>query len=204
MGAVGGGGAGAAFALDGARHGTGDIDAVVVVVMPQAGEGVGEVLGVDHLVGGVLELHLPAVGRGGGRADEEELSGVGEGQVAVPRVYGGRLAEVDTASVAHDGLAVPDGADVDGGLLVEEGDDYTAKGLEWGPRVYGCRLGDQVADGLQVVWTEDVGGLEVGDEEGVGGRCGLYEGRKIREIETERLLGGDGGCPRGPRGLGGG
>lgn len=133
----------------------------------QLGQGVGQVLGVDELVGGVLEADLPAVGRAGRGGDEEELAGVGEGEVLVPLVDGGGLSKVDAALLAHDGLAVPDLADGDGGLLVVEGDDDAAERLERGEGVDGGRLGDEVADDVEVLGEEDGRVGEVGEEEGV-------------------------------------
>ena len=46
------------------------------------------------------------------------------------------LAKVDTAALAHDSLAVPDGAHAHGGLLIREGDDDAAERLERGPGHY--------------------------------------------------------------------
>ena len=71
-------------ALDGGDRGRGvhvGVDGVVVVV--ELGEGLGEVLGVNELVRGVLEAHLPSVRRRGRGADEEELASVGQLEVAV-------------------------------------------------------------------------------------------------------------------------
>lgn len=159
-------GTGPAAAAIGSR-GNGDLDigvnAVGVVVVPQLGERLGEILGVHHGVGGILHALLPVVGRARGRADEEELAGVGQGQVLVGGGYvdGGGLAKVDAAALAEDGLTVPDGADGDGGLLVEEGDDDAAERLEWRPGEDGCRLADEIADGLEVVGGEDVERVDV-------------------------------------------
>jgi hypothetical protein len=44
-------------------------------------------------------------------------------------VDGSGHAKVDTALLTHDGLIVPDLADSDGGLLVEEGDDDATEGF---------------------------------------------------------------------------
>lgn len=154
--------------LDGA-HGGLLCGVVVVLGVVQPRQGLGQVLGVDVLVGRALDSLLPVVGRRGRRADEEELAGVGEGQVRVGRDVEGRgLAEVDAAPLAHDGLAVPDGADGYGIGLGVEGHEDAAEGLERCPGVDGRRLEDQVLDGLEVVGPEDGGVLEVGEEEGVG------------------------------------
>lgn len=144
-------------------------------VVVQLGECVGEVLSVDQLVRCVLKSHLPTMGRRGGRGNKEELAGVGQGEVAVLRVDGGRGAEVDTAGVAEDSLAVPDLAHGYGGVVIKEGDDDAAEGLERGPCVDGSGLGDEIADGLQIVGAEDVEILQVGEEQGVGRRGGLDE-----------------------------
>lgn len=100
--------------------------------MAQLGERVGQVLGVDLLVGRVLQLHLPAVGRRGRGADEEKLAGVGQLEVAVvvQQVEGCGLPEVDATPLAHDGLAVPYRPYPDSGLLVEEGYYDPAEGLQ--------------------------------------------------------------------------
>lgn len=38
---------------------------------------------------------------------------------------------------------------------------------------------DEVADALELVWAEDVEVVEVGEEQRVGGRGGLLEGRQV-------------------------
>lgn len=82
------------------------------------GEGVGKILGMHELVGRILEAHLPAV-RGAGRGrDEEELAGVGQGEVLVAGLHGGVLAKVHAYAVVHDGLSVPRLTHANGGLLV--------------------------------------------------------------------------------------
>ncbi len=136
-------------ALDGRdrrRH----VDRHGVRVVVQLSEGLGEVLGVDLLVGCVLEAHLPALGWRGRGADEEELAGVGQLEVAVlvTRPQGRVLAEVDAAALAHDGLAVPDSAHADGCLLVGEGDHDAAEGAKRRPGNHGIGLRDQLADRL--------------------------------------------------------
>ena len=75
---------------------------------------------------------------------------------------GCRVTEVDLHALAHDGLAVEDLADADGGGVVEEGDDDAAEGAQGGPGVDWRRGVDEVFDGLQVVGVEDLGGLQVG------------------------------------------
>lgn len=175
------------------------IDAVGVVVVPQLGKGLSEILSVHHGVGGILHALLPVVGRARGRADEEELAGIGQGQMLVGGGYvdGGWLAKVDAAALAEDGLTVPDGADGNSGLLVEKGDDDAAKRLEWRPGEDGCRLADEVADGLEVFGGEDVERVDVCKDERVGRRRGLAERRKVGEIEAERRA-----FPRGAAGGG--
>lgn len=176
----------------GRRHGGDGLGAVV-----QLGEGLCEVLGVDELVRGVLEAHLPAVRRAGRGRDEEELAGVGQLEVLGLGVGGGGLAKVDLELLAHDALAVPDLADGDGGVLVEEGDDDAPERLERGKGVDGRRLLDQVADRLQVLGQEDVGVVEVGEEERVGRWRGLHERWQVGQVQTEVGALGDG---RGRRG----
>ena len=73
------------------------------------------------------------------------------------------VAEIDFDALAHDGFAVEDLADSNGGVVVEEGDDYAAEGAERRPGVDWCRGVDEVFDGLEVVGAEDLGVLEVGD-----------------------------------------
>lgn len=138
--------------------------------MVQLGEGIGKVLSVDKLVGGILETVLPAVRRAWGRRDEEELASIGKGEMLVAGVEGSRLTEVDLELLTQEFLTVPDLADVDGGLLVEEGDDDATEGLERSKGVEGCGLRDQIANSLQVLGQEDVHVIEVGEDEGVGGR----------------------------------
>ena len=163
--------------------------------MVQLGQGRGQVVSVDELVGGVLERLLPAVRRGRGRADEEQLAGVGQRQVLVlVEVQRRVLAEVDAAALAHDGLAVPHLAHSDGGLFVEEGNDDAAEGLEGRPSVYRRGGGDKLSDGLQVVRPEDIKIAKVGDQECVGRRCGLRQRGQAGKVELE------GGRPGGPRG----
>lgn len=138
---------------------------------------------MDQLIRGALELDLPAVRRGGRRGDEEELAGVGEVKVLVARLDGRGLAEVDLDGDAHDLLAVEDVADARGRLVVHEGDDDAAEGLEGRPDVDGRRGVDQVADDLQVVRAEDLGVFEVGDEQRVGGLRGRRDGREGGEVD---------------------
>lgn len=133
----------------------------------QLSQGVGQVLGVHELVGSVLETVLPAVGRAGRRRDEEELAGVGESEVLISLIDRCRLAKVDAALLTHDDLVVPDLSDGDGGLLVVEGDDDASERLERGEGVDGGRLGDEVADDVEVLGEEDGRVGEVGEEEGV-------------------------------------
>jgi hypothetical protein len=73
------------------------------------------------------------------------------------------VAEIDFDALTHDGFAIEDLADADGGVVVEEGDDYATEGAEGRPRVDGGGGVDEVFDGLEVVGAEDLGVLEVGD-----------------------------------------
>lgn len=162
---------------------------VGIRVVVQLGQSVGQILGVDQLVGGVLEALLPVVRwRGRGR-DEEELAGVGEGEVQVlVCVDGGGLAKVGAAAFAHNGLAIPDGAHGDGVVVGVEGDEDTTEGFERGPGVDGSGLADQLLDSLQVVRAKDGEVVEVGDQEGVGGWSWLLQRWDAGEIETEGFL----------------
>lgn len=130
-------------------------------------QSIGQVLGVHELVGSILETILPAVGRARGRRDEEELAGVGKSEVLISLIDRCRLAKVDAALLTHDGLVVPDLSDGDGRLLVVEGDDDASERLERGEGVDGGRLGDEVADDVEVLGEEDGRVGEVGEEEGV-------------------------------------
>lgn len=178
------------LALDGADGGVvhDHVDIGIRVVV-EFGQGVSQILGVNQLVGCVLETLLPVVRwRGRGR-DEEELAGVGEGEMQIfVCVDGGGLAKVGAAAFAHDGLAVPDGAHSDGIVVGVEGDEDTAEGFERGPGVDGSGLADQLLDGLQVVGAKDGEVVEVGDQEGVGGWGWLLQRWDAGEIETEGFL----------------
>jgi len=78
-----------------------------------------------------------------------------------------RLAKVDAALLTHDDFVVPDLSDGDGGLLVVEGDDDASERLERREGVDGGRLGNEVADDVEVLGEEDGRVGEVGEEEGV-------------------------------------
>lgn len=84
-----------------------------------------------------------------------------------------RFAKVDAASLAQNGFAVPDGADLDGRRFVVEGDDYATERFQRRPGVDGRCGGYEVADRLHIVRTEDLWVLEVGEDERVRGRCRL-------------------------------
>lgn len=58
------------------------------------------------------------------------------------------ISEVDFYALAHDGFAVEDLADADGGGFFEERDDDAAEGLEGCPGVDGRRGVYEVFDGL--------------------------------------------------------
>lgn len=178
------------LALDGADGGVvHDHVDIGICVMMQFGQGVCEVLGVDLLVGSVLEALLPVVRwRGRGR-DEEELAGVGEGEMQVlVCVDRGGLAKVGAAAFAHNGLAIPNGAHGDGVVVGVEGYENTAEGFERGPGVDGGGLADQLLDGLQVVRAKDGEVVEVGDKESVGGWGWLLQRWDAGEVETEGFL----------------
>lgn len=95
----------------------------------QLSERIGEILGVNQLVGRILHAHLPTVGRARWGRDEEELSSVRKSEMLIAFVDGSGHAKVDTALLAHDSLVVPYLADGDGGLLVKEGDDDATEGF---------------------------------------------------------------------------
>lgn len=196
----GGGGAEAsgALALDGAHGRVGhDVAAAGVLGVVQPRQGLGQVLGVDLLVGGALAALLPVVGRGGRGANEEELAGVREGEVGVGRGVEGRvLAKVDAAALTHDRLAVPDRADGDGVGLGIEGDEDATEGLERRPSMNRRGLEDQVLDGFEVIGAEDREVLQVGDEEGVGCRGGLLYWWQVGEVKGEGHPGGAAGLAR--------
>jgi len=77
------------------------------------------------------------------------------------------VTKVDFYPLTHDSLAIENLSDSDCGLLVVEGDYDAAEGLQRGPGVDGRGGVDEVFDDLEVVWAEDFGILEVGDEESV-------------------------------------
>ena len=82
------------------------------------------------------------------------------------------VSEIDLDPLAHDSFAIEDLPDSNGGIFVEEGDDDAAEGAQGceGMDRGGCV--DEVFDRLEVVRSEDLGVLEVCDEEGIGGGCG--------------------------------
>lgn len=126
--------------------------------------------------------------RGG---DEKELAGVRQGQVLLGLgLHRGGGAKVDPAPVAEDLLVVPDPADGDGVVNRIERRNDSAEAAEGGPAVdavaAGNGLGDQLADLFEVVGKKNIFGLEVGQDEGVGGGNGLLEGWDVAEIERER------------------
>lgn len=89
----------------------------------------------------------------------------------------GLCAEVDLDDLAHDGFAVEDLLNADGGVGVKEGNDDAGEGLEGCPGVdWGGGI-DEVFDGLEVISAEDFFVLEVGDYEGVRWRGRHREGR---------------------------
>ena len=143
----------------------------------------GQILGMHNLVRRLLVAHLPAHGRRGGRGDEEQLVGLGEGQVLVAGVERGIEAEVDAHAAAHDGLAVDFLADLDGGGDVEEGDDDALEGFEGCPGVHGAVAVDGLADLDEVGGLEDVGLDEVCDYESVGRRRGLYQWWEVGQVD---------------------
>ncbi len=98
---------------------------------------------------------------------------------------GGRLAKVDAAPLAQDGLAVPVLAHGDGVGVAVEGDDDAVQGLERREGVDAGLLRDEVADALEVVGGEDVARLEVGEDERVAGWCRLGERRQAGEVEGQ-------------------
>lgn len=146
---------------------------------------IGQIVGMDELVRRVFEAHGPIMGRTGWRRNEEQLAGVGQRQVLMLAVRVCLLAEVDPAAVTDHRLAVPGLADGNGRFDVEEGYHDAAKRLEWRKGMNGGRPGDETAYPFQVVWSEDVEVVQSGEEEGVGGWCGLCQGRKTGEIQCQ-------------------
>lgn len=128
---------------------------------------------MDLLIGGILEAHLPAMWGARGWGDEEQLAGVGKLEMLRLGLDGRRLAKVDLDTLAHDSFAIPNLADGNGGIDVEEGDDYAAERLERRKCVHRRSLGDEVPDLLQILRQEDVDVVEAREEQSVGGRGGL-------------------------------
>ena len=95
----------------------------------QLGKRLSQILGMHELVRGVLQLHLPPVGGARRWGDEEQFARIRQTQMFVPGVYWGVFSKVDACPVAQDVFAVPDGADADGGFLVEKGYDDAAERL---------------------------------------------------------------------------
>ena len=77
------------------------------------------------------------------------------------------VAKINLYSLAHDSLAIENLSDSDCGVFIVEGDYNAAEGLQRGPGMDGRGGVDEVFDDLEVVWAEDFGILEVGDEESV-------------------------------------
>lgn len=130
----------------------------------QLSKRISKVLSVDQLVGRIFKTHLPAVGRARWGRNEEELASVRKSEMLVSLVDWSRHAKVDTALLAHDSLVIPDLADGDGSLLVKERDDDTAEGLQRCEGMDGSRVGDEVADDIEVLGEEDILVGEVGEE----------------------------------------
>lgn len=106
----------------------------------QVGEGIGQVAGMDFLVGGVLVAHHPAVWRGRRRRDEEQFVGLGGLEQLLVLAWledWGWLAEVDSGShVAIQQAGVLEHlADGDCVVFAVEGADDAAHGWEGGERV---------------------------------------------------------------------
>lgn len=72
------------------------------------------------------------------------------------------MTEVDFDALAHDGFAIKDLSNANSGIVIEEGDNYSAKGAEGSPRVDRSGGIDEIFDGLQVVCAEDLRVLQVG------------------------------------------
>lgn len=115
-------------------------------------------------IGGVFEAHLPAVRRARWWRDEEELSCVRQCQMGIACLDRCRLAKVHLQAFAHDSLTIPHGAYSDGSFGVIEGNDDAAKRLERRKSVDGCGMCNEVADGLQVLWEENIDVVKVGEE----------------------------------------
>jgi len=99
--------------------------------------------------------------------DEEELPRIRQVQMLVFGLDVGRVAKIYLDPLAHYCFAVEDLSDPDGGVLVKERDYDAAEGFQRRPGVDRRRGIDEVFDGLEIVWAEYFGILEIGDEEGV-------------------------------------
>lgn len=118
---------------------------------------------MDKLVGSTLETVLPTVRGARWGRNEEELAGVRKSEMLIASINRRRLSKIDLELLAEEQLRVPNLADVDGGLLVEEGDDNATEGLQWSKGVHGGGLRDQVANGLEVLGQENILVVEVGE-----------------------------------------
>lgn len=100
-------------------------------------------------------------------------------------LYRCRLTEVNADSVAQDGLTIPYLANGDGGLDAVEGDDDAAEGFERSKGMDRDGLRNEIADDIEVLGLEDFEVIQVGEEQGVGWRCGLLQWGKFREVEGQ-------------------
>lgn len=106
-------------------------------VVPEASECLGKVIGVYHLIGRILETHLPSLRGRRRRRDEKELAGVRQLEVVLLLFDWCRGAKVDSASLTQNRLTIPDLAHCYCGLLIEERDNYAPEGFQRSPRVNG-------------------------------------------------------------------
>jgi len=79
----------------------------------------------------------------------------------------GWVTEIHLDTLPHYCFAVEDLSDPDSGVLVKEGDYDATEGLQRRPGVDRRRGVDEVFDGLEIVCAENLGILEIGDEEGI-------------------------------------
>lgn len=94
-------------------------------------------------------------------------------------------AKVDTYSAAQHRLPIEDLPDADCVVGGEEGADDASHRLERGEGVDAGVFVDGAVDRFEIGCCEDLGRLEVGDEEGVAWRRRLAESGKIGEVERE-------------------
>ncbi len=141
---------------------------------------------MHFFVGRVFLLHLPAHRRTRRRADEEEPPGVRTFEILdLVAEWSGFPKVAFGDGISHDRGPIENLPYGECSVNVVEGADDAVHGSERGEGVQGCDVGDVLFDGGQRGRVKDFGVIEPGDQECVGWRGGLCEGREGGKIEGE-------------------